>query len=158
MITRLKLDFSTEDCITPREIEYQYPLMFEKRNISVMAYYLETILAEKNEIIIARGTSNSRMRDFYDIYALLSIRISINEKHFLMTVNNTFNQKGSDYLIVGWKEIVKEVHQDIIMQQLWKSYQRKYDYAEGIDWDDIIEAVESLGTILTSKSNDLLSV
>lgn len=58
MRTPLKLDISTGDKITPSEVEYQYPLMFENRSISIMTYSLETILAEKFETIISRGVLN----------------------------------------------------------------------------------------------------
>ena len=40
--TPLKIDFSTGDIITPREVAFDFPLLFENRNISVLAYPLET--------------------------------------------------------------------------------------------------------------------
>ena len=43
----MKLDLVTGDVITPREIEYTYPCIFGKEAIKIMAYSLETILAEK---------------------------------------------------------------------------------------------------------------
>ena len=67
---KVKIDISTGDAITPRAIEYRYPLMFEDRSLQIMSYNLETLLAEKLETIMYRGTSNTRMRDFYDIYML----------------------------------------------------------------------------------------
>jgi len=70
----LHIDITTGDMITPREIEYNFSLMFENRSISIMAYNLETILAEKFEAVITRGLTNTRMRDFYDIYILTSMR------------------------------------------------------------------------------------
>lgn len=70
MNTPLKIDFSTGDIITPREVLYSFKLLFENRTISILAYNLETILAEKLETLLSRGTANTRMRDFYDIYAL----------------------------------------------------------------------------------------
>lgn len=144
MRTPLKLDFSIGDHITPREIEYQYPLMFEKRSILVMAYNLETILAEKFETIVSRGTANSRMRDFYDIYAILNIEMPINKKIISEAVKNTFDKRNSDNLITGLKQIVKEVHEDLNMQQLWKLYQKKYDYAADLEWEQVINTVEVL--------------
>ena len=66
---KVKIDISTGDAITPRAIEYRYPLMFEDRSLQIMSYNLETLLAEKLETIMYRGTSNTRMRDFYDIYS-----------------------------------------------------------------------------------------
>ena len=44
MRTPLKLDISTGDAITPREVSYQFKLMFEDRTISILAYNLETCL------------------------------------------------------------------------------------------------------------------
>lgn len=66
----LKVDITTGDFVTPREIEYSFKLLFEDRAISIMAYNLETVLAEKFETVITRGITNTRMRDFYDIYIL----------------------------------------------------------------------------------------
>lgn len=38
--------------------------MFEERAIEILAYSLETVLAEKLETVISRATTNTRMRDF----------------------------------------------------------------------------------------------
>ena len=70
VITPLKIDISTGDIITPREIKYNFNLMLENRTIEVWAYNLETVLAEKLETVISRNVTNTRMRDFYDIYIL----------------------------------------------------------------------------------------
>ena len=71
----MKIDVTTGDAIIPREIEYPYRLMFEDRTIPVMAYNLYTILAEKIETILSRNVTNSRGRDFYDAYILLSMNM-----------------------------------------------------------------------------------
>lgn len=72
MRTPLKVDISTRDVITPREVSYTFKLMFEERTISILAYNLETVLAERMETVIARGVANTRMRDYYDLYVLQS--------------------------------------------------------------------------------------
>lgn len=66
----LKIDISTGDAITPREVEFEYKLLFEDRTISIYTYNMETILAEKLETVISRGVANTRLRDFYDLYIL----------------------------------------------------------------------------------------
>lgn len=76
MKTPLKLDISTGDVITPKEISYQFKLMFEERTISVLAYNVETVFAEKLETILSRGCANTRMRDFYDLYSGRLYRIA----------------------------------------------------------------------------------
>ena len=46
MAVPLKIDITTGDKITPREMMYSFNLMFEERSINVLAYTVETILAE----------------------------------------------------------------------------------------------------------------
>ena len=70
MSTSIKIDFSTDDVITPKEVEYKYPLPFEERVIPLMTYNVEAMLAEKLETILSRGVKNTRARDFYDVYIL----------------------------------------------------------------------------------------
>ena len=72
MITPIKIDISTGDVITPRAIEYDYKLLLEDRTIRLWSYNIETILAEKLQTLLSRGILNTRMRDYYDIYTLLT--------------------------------------------------------------------------------------
>ena len=67
VITPLKIDISTGDAITPREVRYSFKLMLEDRSIEILAYNLETVLAEKLETVVSRATTNTRMRDFYEL-------------------------------------------------------------------------------------------
>ena len=86
----LKIDISTGDVVTPREVEYGMKLMFEEREIDVYAYNLETVLAEKLETILTRGTANTRLRDFYDLHILKSsYKNEINYSYFKMALTAT---------------------------------------------------------------------
>ena len=73
----IKIDISTDDVITPRAVEYGYRLMFEEREIDLQSYNVETLLAEKLQTILSRGLANTRMRDFYDVYAISRRRVLI---------------------------------------------------------------------------------
>ena len=53
VITPLKIDISTGDAITPREVRYSFKLMLEDRSIEIWAYNLETVLAEKLETVVS---------------------------------------------------------------------------------------------------------
>ena len=64
MSVSVKIDITIGDKITPSEITYKFNLMFENRQIDVLVYSIETILAEKLETIISRGDQNTRPRDF----------------------------------------------------------------------------------------------
>jgi len=60
----LKVDLTTGNEITPKEVVYTFDLLLEDRSIDVLAYNVETVIAEKLETIISRGIANTRMRDF----------------------------------------------------------------------------------------------
>ena len=46
MAVPLKLDITTGDKITPKEIQYEYKTMFDEKSILVLAYNLETVMSE----------------------------------------------------------------------------------------------------------------
>jgi predicted nucleotidyltransferase component of viral defense system len=70
----IKVDITTGDEITPREVIYTFDLLLENRSIDILAYNIETVIAEKFETILTRGIANTRMRDFYDIFILLKLQ------------------------------------------------------------------------------------
>lgn len=129
----LKLDITTGDAITPREIEYHYKLMLEERKISVLAYNLATILAEKLETIITRGDQNTRPRDFYDIYILEKLQSSnIDYVTLDDALYKTSERRNSKHLLKDYKEIIDNVMNSDEMQTRWLNYQKDFDYAKDI--------------------------
>ena len=107
---KVKIDISTGDAITPRAIEYRYPLMFEDRSLQIMSYNLETLLAEKLETIMYRGTSNTRMRDFYDIYMLTGKPgIAINDATLYRAFLATSNTRRTTGFIPQFAAILESV-------------------------------------------------
>lgn len=148
----LQIDITTGDTITPREVEYKFTLMFEDRTIEVLAYNLETILAEKLETIISRGTANTRMRDFYDIYILKKLQTnSINQKQLAEALDKTVASRGTAGLLGNKVLIVSEIKESSIMQNLWRDYQKVYNYAEDVLWGDVIGAVEAALSITSGS-------
>lgn len=145
MRTPLKLDISTGDVITPREISYVFKLMFENRTISVLAYNLETVLAEKLETIISRGTANTRMRDFYDLFILQNYQADNIDRTVLgEAFTNTCQKRVSAAVIGEGTVILDEIQSSNDMRRLWSEYGRKFDYAKDMDWDSIVDSVRVL--------------
>ena len=140
--TPLKIDISTGDAITPREIKYRFKLMLEDRVIEVWAYNLETVLAEKVETIITRDVTNTRMRDFYDIHVLFKIYgDSLNRKVLKDALIATSKKRGSIERMQEAEEVFEDVMESMVMQKLWISYQKKFLYAQEIDWNNIMASV-----------------
>lgn len=145
MAVPLKLDITTGDKITPKEIEYSYKLMLEDRSINVMAYNLSTILAEKLETVISRGDQNTRPRDYYDIFTLLKMH---HDNIDLYTLGNalqaTSEKRGSFEIIKQYKKIMQTVKNSPVMNRQWDDYRKDFDYAAKIEFVDTCNSVLSI--------------
>ena len=145
VVTPLKIDISTGDAITPREVRYSFKLMLEDRSIDIWAYNLETVLAEKLETIITRTTTNTRMRDFYDIYILEQLHgTTLNPKILHDALLATAHKRGSEKYLNQAEEVFDEVENDSVMQKLWEVYRKKFSYASDLEWDVIMKAIRRL--------------
>lgn len=143
--TPLKIDISTGDVITPKEIRYSLKLMLEDRSINIWAYNLETVLAEKLETVISRNITNTRMRDFYDIHILLKLYGNTLDKTTLSNaLQATAKKRQTVRHLSDAQEIFEEVQNDSNMQKLWKAYQKKFSYASDISWETVMEDMMKL--------------
>lgn len=66
----MQIDIGFGDVVTPDVVEIQYPTILEFSAPVLRAYPKETVVAEKLEALTALGTLNSRMKDFFDLWAL----------------------------------------------------------------------------------------
>ena len=145
VVTPLKIDISTGDVITPGEVRYSFKLMLEERSIDIWAYNLETVLAEKLETIITRTTTNTRMRDFYDIYILEQLHgNTLNQQTLHDALLATAHKRETERRLTDAKDVLDEVESSPVMQKLWESYRRKFSYAAELEWNIIMEAIRSL--------------
>ena len=144
----MKIDVTTGDKITYREIEYSFELMLENRKINIWSYNVETVLAEKFEAIIKRGVLGTRIREFYDVHMLLKTQIkNVDKKTLRVAIMYTAEHRGSLDIMKQWKEIVEELKDDETMISQWKRYKKNNFYAEGIDYKDLIDSIIVIGEI-----------
>ena len=152
--TPLKIDISTGDIVTPKEIRYSFNLMLEDRTIEVWAYNLETVLAEKLETVISRNVTNMRMRDFYDIYILQKLYGEQLEKQVLWNaLVATAKKRGTLEQIESGEinEIFDEIESSPVMEKLWKTYQKNYSYSADIQWDVIMKSIRMLYEMISEN-------
>lgn len=140
----LKIDISTGDAITPAAVDYQYKLMFEERYITLWAYNLETVLAEKIETVLSRSVLNTRLRDFYDLYVLQDTGLEIDKATLAAALTATARKRGSEQALALYERTLDEIRISPLMREQWKRYQEKNNYAAGIVWDDVISDIRAL--------------
>ena len=120
-------------------------MMFEEKYINILAYNLETILAEKLETILSRGKANTRPRYYYDVYILYSIyKNDINFNTLLNAIHSTCLKRGSLKIFEIYKTRINEIQEDAGMNKLWHSYESNFEYAKGIKFKDICNIVRNI--------------
>lgn len=145
----MKIDITTGDKITPRQVDFSYKFMFEEKQVWVMAYPLETILAEKYETILRRNLGNTRARDFYDLFTLMKIKQSeIRWDVLKQAVLATAEKRGSLEEMKDYQEIVEEMRESGFLQRIWEKYQEENTYSDGIGYGEVLEIVLEIGAAL----------
>ena len=148
----MKLDLTTGDAITPREIEYTYPCIFSTEAIKIMAYPIETILAEKYETIIRRNITTTRMRDFYDLYTLYKLKKDqIDYEVLKEAIERTSNRRGSQDIMKDYKEIIEDIIEESYLRSLWEVYLGENKYIRDLTFDKVIDVV----TIISNRVSEL---
>ena len=145
----MKIDITTGDAITPKEIEYLYPCRFQEESLRVLAYPLETILAEKYESVIKRNITTTRMRDFYDLYNLYNLRKEdINFDILKQAIISTANRRESLPVMKQAIEIIDDIKEDDYLKKLWKVYLVDNPYVGDLNFLETVKVVGLIGAKL----------
>ena len=138
----MKIDITTGDAITPKEIEYLYPCLFQEESLRILAYPLETILAEKYESVIKRNIATTRMRDFYDLYNLYNLKKEeIDFEILKQAIYSTANRRESLSLMKQAMEIIEDIREDDYLQELWKAYLSDNLYVGDLEFSETLKVI-----------------
>lgn len=152
----LSIDITVGDPITPRELEFKYKCMFDESYISIMAFNKETIIAEKFETFITDNIMNTRAKDFYDLYVLLTrFYDEINKDTLVKAIKNTFKRRETNYDVEKIVKIFNLIKESEKLKQNFKNYRNKKSYVENIDYDDVMD---SINLIIELLEKELVSV
>lgn len=145
----MKIDVTTGDAITPAAIQYDFPMLFEEKSIPVMAYTLETVLAEKYETIIRRNIGSTRARDYYDLHTLYrSRKSSVRPDILKAAVLHTAMKRDSVQDMQDWKEILKDIREEPAMYLLWDNYVAENKYIRELEFHIVLDTVEEVAKLL----------
>lgn len=134
-----KIDLSTDDVITPEAVDYKYKLMFEEREISVLTYNMETLLAEKMQTILARGIANTRMRDFYDVYEIMNNKAeNVNVKTLKEAFNATCKKRKTVFEKAEVERVLEKMKADLGLAEMWSRFKDAYYFVGEIDWEMVV--------------------
>lgn len=148
----LAIELTTGDKITPREIEYNYNSLFENKKIPILAYNVETVIAEKFQAIIDRDIYNTRMKDFYDIYVLIEEKKEIiDTKNLIQAIENTFKKRNTSLNASNIKEQLKSLKTSERLKTLWMQYQIDAPYSNNISFEELFKSLLYITTLLINQ-------
>ena len=141
--TPLQIDFTTGDAITPKEVLYLFKMIFEEGSFGIWAYNIETVLAEKMETILRRGELNTRPRDFYDVYILAKTQ-RFEHSIFVDALKSTAIHRETTHIFTNISSRLDKISGSDTLRSRWSKYTKDYRYADGITYEDVMEAIRGL--------------
>lgn len=119
----MQFDIGFGDVLWPEPGLIEFPTLLEDTKPQLNAYSIESIIAEKFEIMLEKEMMNSRMKDFFDIYNL-SFSYNFQGKILKKSIENTLRRRQT--VINDIPLVFREKFQkDKAKQQQWTSFLRK---------------------------------
>lgn len=141
IVQPFSIDVGFGDVIVPHPAQLDYPLLIEGLPaVNVEAYSLETVVAEKFQTMIDRGTINSRMKDFFDVYTLLKADMVDNQllKEAVVEVfSNRGTQPDAEHVVFS-----DEFAHGEVRQKMWKSFLKKIKYKEDLPFNVVMSVIK----------------
>lgn len=120
----LTFDIGFGDVIVPSPQELEYPTLFDAmEKPDILAYSLETVVAEKFQTMIDRGRFNSRMKDYFDLYRIFSVH-QFDNTLLSEAIKATFENRGTEF-VEDHDFFSEDFEKDTMLNQQWKYYLRK---------------------------------
>lgn len=89
---KVQIDFGVGDVMVPGPRMIEYPAFLGSDIIQLLAYPVESAIAEKLQAMVALGNANSRMKDFYDVW-ICSNHLDFNGDALLKAIDATFKNR-----------------------------------------------------------------
>ena len=143
IVQPFSIDVGFGDVIVPEPVNLDYPLLLEDLpEVNVAAYSLETVVAEKFQTMIDRGTINSRMKDFFDVYMILKsgkVDLGLLKEAVAEVFENRGTKVDPDSVVFS-----DGFAQDQMRQTMWKAYLKKIKYKEELPFEDVMAVVREV--------------
>ncbi|MDD7759407.1 MAG: nucleotidyl transferase AbiEii/AbiGii toxin family protein [Bacteroidales bacterium] len=137
----LTMDIGFGDIVTPHPVSLDYPLLLEGLpEASILAYSTETVIAEKMHAIIDLADQSSRMKDYYDIYHLLT-SFQYDASILQDAINHTFENRHTPYN-ADTMFFRKDFPNHPQMQVRWTAFLRKAAINSALSFTEVVRRLQ----------------
>lgn len=144
IVQQISADIGFGDVIVPAPIDLDYPVFLDTTPpISIKAYSLETVVAEKFHAMVEKDTENSRMKDFFDCYQILKHQSNlIDEVALADAIRATFENR--DTIIADNLQLFTDsFYNDDFRNSLWKNFLKKINREEQIEFVEVMKVIQN---------------
>ena len=140
IIHKMSVDIGFGDVVTPYPASIDFPLLLPNiPSVNLQAYSLETVIAEKFHTMLDRDEYNSRMKDFFDCYQLLTKR-ELDDETLYDAIKATFHNRELEYN-PKLKLFTAEFVNDSNRQMQWKLFLRKIQWKEEFSFNVVMQVI-----------------
>ena len=139
-IQNLQVDIGFGDWISPAPKSFDFPLLLDSNSFSILAYSWESVIAEKFEAIVKFSYLNSRLKDFYDIYFLLTHH-NFDGRQLKNAISKTFQCRQTDIKLV-FEIFSNTFKNDEMKQTQWKAFLRKLEISFSIPFPEMMSNLQ----------------
>lgn len=141
IVQQVSVDIGFGDVVTPYPLLLDYPLLLpDVPTLELYAYSLETLIAEKFHAMVDRDESNSRMKDFFDVYQLFTNH-EIDRELLVEAITSTFKNRNTYYrehLALFTEGFATDATRNI----WWKAFLKKIRWKEQLDFSIVMECIK----------------
>lgn len=139
----LTMDIGFGDVVTPKPVDLNYPILLNHLpEVNILAYSFETVIAEKFHAIIDLADQSSRMKDYYDLYHLLSKK-EHNSNILQEAIKRTFENRHTSY-DANTMFFRKDFASNQQMQVRWQAFLRKITKGDDISFSDVVTFIQNV--------------
>ena len=122
---KTQIDIGFGDAVTPGPIQALYPVLIDELPApNLRVYPIYTVISEKLHAIVLLGMTNSRLKDYFDIWVLID-RETLDIETLAEAIAATFSRRGTMIpaeLPVG---LTDEFATDVSRQKMWLAFLKK---------------------------------
>jgi len=149
---RIQIDFGVGDVIVPGPRIIEYPAFLDGEKIELLAYPVETSIAEKLQAMVALGNANSRMKDFYDVW-VCSTHLDFNTDTLLKVIDATFRNRETTVPSDEFDVLIPDFAEHHLVQ--WNAFVKKI--GEGELANRFAEVIEHIKTFVVPMLRSVAS-
>ena len=136
----VQVDIGFGDAVTPGVVEAEFPTLLDFPAPRLRTYPRETVVAEKFEAMARLGIANTRMKDFYDLWAMATT-LDFSGEPLAAALAATFQRRGTALPLEPPVALRPEFSADPDKRTQWAAFSERVAVAPAVSLESVIDTL-----------------